>query len=50
LNVNKTATTLCERASYFDKYKSYKYLFTKNPTDVEEEQGVVNVAVDEYFL
>ena len=50
LKVHKTTTTLCERASYFDKYKSYKYLFTKNPIDIKEEQGVVNVAAEEYFL
>ena len=45
----KTIETLQERASYFDKYRSYKYLFTKTPVDIDPDQGVDHVSLREYF-
>lgn len=49
LKVNKTLEVLQKRASYFDEYRSYKYLFTKTAVDIDEKQDVVNAPVSEYF-
>lgn len=48
LKVNKTVETLKERASLFDKYTTYKYLFSKASLTVTEED-VINVSVSDYF-
>ena len=50
LKENKTLDTLGERALSFDKYRSYKYLFTKTPVDMKGIQDIVNISVDEYFI
>uniref|UniRef100_UPI0013C4E117 ATP-binding protein n=1 Tax=Listeria costaricensis TaxID=2026604 RepID=UPI0013C4E117 len=47
--VNKTLEVLNERASYFDKYTTHKYLFTKNLVEDVENSSVIHVSVDDYF-
>lgn len=49
LKVNNTLEVLQKGASYFDKYRSCKYLFTKTAVDIDEKQDIVNVPVSEYF-
>lgn len=42
-----TQELLKYRASLFEKYNTYLYLFTKKK--VETEKGIVNISIDEYF-
>lgn len=47
--VNKTIEVLSERAAYFDKYTTHKYLFTKGPIDSKEDSEVRNISIADYF-
>ena len=47
--VNRTIEALQERVKRFDKYKGHKYLFTKMPIAIDNNQDVVNVSAEEYF-
>lgn len=47
--VNKAAEQLNERAEYFDKYKTYKFLFTKAAVEVAGNLDVKNISIGDYF-
>jgi AAA+ ATPase superfamily predicted ATPase len=47
--INKTLEVLNDRASYFDKYETYQYLFTKNQVSIGSENEVINVSLGEFF-
>lgn len=47
--VDKTIEVLNERATYFDKYITHKYLFTKLPVDTSKSNEIINVSVKDYF-
>ena len=49
IKVNKTIEVLSERAAYFDKYTTHKYLFTKAPIDNKEDSDVRNISIADYF-
>jgi AAA+ ATPase superfamily predicted ATPase len=48
LKVNQTIETLKERASLFDKYTTYAYLFTKIPINLPDDE-LLNVSVSDFF-
>ena len=47
--VNKTVEKLQERAAYFDKYTTQKYLFTKLPLKIDQTSDIINVSLDDFF-
>lgn len=47
--VNKTVEKLQERAAYFDKYTTQKYLFTKLPLKLDQTSDIINVSLDDFF-
>lgn len=47
--VNKAIESLDERAMYFSKYATTKYLFTKNPISNTAEYNVVNISLEKFF-
>lgn len=47
--VNKTVEKLQERAAYFDKYTTQKYLFAKLPLKLDQTSDIINVSLDDFF-
>ncbi|MFV0558868.1 MAG: ATP-binding protein [Enterococcus sp.] len=47
--IGETVEVLNERAAYFDKDSTDKYLFTKVPVRLEAKSGVTNISLSEFF-